>query len=318
MDPSLEPPAGYRPRPPTPEEAPDIAGLVAASDAALGQPPSVSEDLLRGFWARPRFALATDAWGVERDGVLVGYADVWDMDPTRASAMAVVHPDHTGRGIGTYLASLVEERAVQKVSKEASLATATLTQDEAAARLLIARGYVFARRFWHMEGGVATLPPAHPAGIRLRHLDPGHDLPVVHRVLEETFEDHWDFSPTPFDEFLERDIHRDDFDPGLWILAVDDDEIVGVLAGTAHSDRGWVNNLGVLGSHRGRGIASALLRESFVEFGGRGLSFVRLNVDSENVTNAVALYERVGMRVVNSYDLWSRAVGGAVPPGATP
>ena len=40
--------------------------------------------------------------------------------------------------------------------------------------------------------------------------------------------------------------------------------------------------------------------------GARGLPRVRVNVDAENVTGATAVYERVGMRVVNRWDLWER------------
>jgi ribosomal protein S18 acetylase RimI-like enzyme len=54
-----------------------------------------------------------------------------------------------------------------------------------------------------------------------------------------------------------------------------------------------------------------LLRASFAEFGRRGIPRVRLNVDSDNLTGAVSLYERAGMRVVTSYDLWARAVEGS-------
>jgi mycothiol synthase len=311
VDASHELPAGHELRPPRAEEATDIAHLVEVTDASFGEPPSMSEDFIREFWTRPRFFLETDAWVVEHGGTVVGYAAVWDMDPTRVSAMALVHPDHTGRGIGAHLATLVEERAAEKVSGDARLFTATLTQDETAARLLIERGYSFARRFWHMEGDIGTDPqaPKAPVGIRLRRLDPERDLSLVHRVLDEAFEDHWDYSPTPFEEFVERDIAKEDFDPSLWILATDGIDPVGVLSASAHTDRGWVNDIGVLRSHRGRGIATALLLESFVEFGRRGLSLVRLNVDSENMSGAVGLYERVGMRAVNSYDLWSRVVG---------
>jgi mycothiol synthase len=152
--------------------------------------------------------------------------------------------------------------------------------------------------------------PTRPSGIQLRRLDPGKDLRDAHRILEEAFEDHWDYSPTSFEEFLDRDVRRDDFDPALCIIAVDGDEPVGVLRGSAHSDRGWVYDLGVLRSHRGRGIATALLQESFAELQRRGLPRVRLNVDSDNLTGAVALYERVGMRAVTSYDLWARAIEG--------
>jgi len=287
--------------------------LTEACDAALGAPPSLSEDLIRQFWTRPRFVIETDAWVVELERSVVGYAEVWEINPTRLSAFAVVHPDHTGLGVGSALAALVENRSGQMAPGDARLFTASLTLDEAAAKLLAARGYDWARRFWHMEielegGSEASTPP--PA-IDLRRLDPNKDLPAAHRILEEAFEDHWDYSPTSFEEFLDRSVRQDDFDPALWFLAFDAGEPVGVLTGGAHTDRGWVYDLGVLRAHRGRGIATALLRESFAEFERRNLPRVRLNVDSDNTTGAVSLYERVGMRVVTSYDLWARGIVGS-------
>jgi mycothiol synthase len=315
MDASRDLPSGYRLRPPRVDEASAINRLATAADAALGAPPALSEDMIRQFWARPRFVLETDAWVVEHGRSVVGYAEVWDMDPTRVSAFAVVHPDHTGRGIGSALASIVEGRAVEKTSEDARLFSAVVTQDEAAAQLLTARGYRWARRFWHMEVELerGLQPTTPPSGIELRRLDPESDLPAAYRIFEEAFEDHWDFYPIPYQEFLDRNVHGDDFDPALWIMAVDADEPVGVLYGGADSDRGWVRELGVVRSHRGRGIATAMLRESLAEFERRGLPRVRLNVDSDNMTGAVSLYERVGMRVVASYDLWARAIEGSHP-----
>ncbi|MDQ4108484.1 MAG: hypothetical protein M3138_06720 [Actinomycetota bacterium] len=46
----------------------------------------LSEDLIREFWARPRFLLETDAWVVERERDVVGYAEAWDEEPSRAPA----------------------------------------------------------------------------------------------------------------------------------------------------------------------------------------------------------------------------------------
>jgi mycothiol synthase len=228
----------------------------------------------------------------------------------------VVHPEHTGRGIGSGLAALIEGRAAEKASGPARLLSTALTQDEAAAQLLARRGYTWARRFWNMEVelGRRLEAPTPPSGIQLRRLDPESDLPAAHRILEEAFEDHWDYSPTPYEAFLDRSVRRDHFDPALWIVAIDAGDPVGLLSGSAHTDRGWVDDLGVLRSHRGRGIATAMLRESFAEFGRRGLPRVRLNVDSDNLTGAVSLYEGVGMRVVTSYDLWVRAIEG--PPSS--
>ena len=87
---------------------------------------------------------------------------------------------------------------------------------------------------------------------------------------------------------------------------------MGALTASVAGDRGWVDELGVLAPCRGRGIARALLLRSFVTFARRGCLQVLLNVDAENPTGATKLYERVGMRVVNQWDLWERSLGSSL------
>jgi mycothiol synthase len=305
-------PAGSLLRPPRGDEASVVARLSAAADGAVGAPPALGEVLVRRMWARPRFELETDAWIVEMEGAVVGYAQVWASEPSRLSAYALVHPDHTGRGIGSALAELVERRGAEQAAGEARLFTAVTPEDEGAARLLTQRGYAWARRFWHMEAELdgPPEPAVSPPGVAVRTLDPERDLPDAHRILEEAFVDHWDTSPTSYEEFLDQNVHLEDFDPGLWFVAADGDAPVGVLTGSAHGDRGAVDLLGVLRSHRGRGIASALLGAAFIEFRRREVRYARLGVDSDNLTGAVSLYERMGMRVVASFDLWTRTIRG--------
>ncbi len=57
---------------------------------------------------------------------------------------------------------------------------------------------------------------------------------------------------------------------------------------------------------RGRGIGLALLQEAFRVFQARGERIVGLGVDTENATGALALYERAGMAVEESSDVWER------------
>jgi ribosomal protein S18 acetylase RimI-like enzyme len=98
------------------------------------------------------------------------------------------------------------------------------------------------------------------------------------------------------------------YDPALWLLATAAGEPVGALVGRVWGDRGWVDYLGVLAPGRGRGIGAALLRRRFATFAGRGIRRVILNVDAENPTGAMALYEHAGMRVINGWDVWERSL----------
>ena len=85
---------------------------------------------------------------------------------------------------------------------------------------------------------------------------------------------------------------------------------VGVLTASTARDRGWVDYLAVSSTHRGRGIGAALLRRSFAMFADRDIRRILVSVDAQNPTGATAVYERVGMRVVNAWDQWER------PPAA--
>ena len=172
-----------------------------------------------------------------------------------------------------------------------------------------ARGLRLIRHFWHMQidlDGPVEPGPA-PDGIEIDGIDPANDLPAVHAIIAAAFVDDPGDHPEPFDRWLEEHASSPSYDPTLWLLALDGGVPIGALVARAGDDGGWVDWLAVLASHRGRGIGTALLRRSFASFAARGLRRVLLNVDAENVTGATAVYERVGMRVVNRWDLWERA-----------
>ena len=69
-------------------------------------------------------------------------------------------------------------------------------------------------------------------------------------------------------------------------------------------DEGWVGVLGVRRPWRRRGLARALLYESFREIRERGKPRAKLGVDAANPTGATRLYESAGMRVLNESVLY--------------
>ena len=142
--------------------------------------------------------------------------------------------------------------------------------------------------------GAVEPGPVWPEGIRVRTFEPADAL-AVHALLDEAYSA-WDagYVPISHEQWLEQMVGDYDFDASVWWLAESDGELVGCVL---HWGSGFVKDIAVRESHRGRGLGEALLRQGFAEFAGRGVARVGLKVDPANPTGAVPLYERVGFVV---------------------
>ena len=174
------------------------------------------------------------------------------------------------------------------------------------------------RHGFHMQTELREAPPepVWAEGITIRSVtDPKVDIETITRVDVESFRDHFGFIEQPFEEDLAwfknwLENAETLSDPSLWFLAMDGDEAV-ALALCATRDMedstfGYVNSLGVLRSHRKRGIGLALLHHAFGEYHRRGYKGVSLGVDAENLTGALRLYEKAGMHVHRQFDLYEK------------
>jgi len=72
------------------------------------------------------------------------------------------------------------------------------------------------------------------------------------------------------------------------------------------AELGWIQILGVRPRWRGRGVGRALLLTAFGAFRTRGLTRAGLGVDAENPTGATRLYESVGMRASDRFELYEK------------
>ncbi|MBA3788736.1 MAG: GNAT family N-acetyltransferase, partial [Actinobacteria bacterium] len=171
------------------------------------------------------------------------------------------------------------------------------------------RGYELVRHFWRMEIEHTAEPaPAAVDGVELRPYLPGVDDRALHAAVQEAFEDHWDQTPEPFEDWLRRRTTRGDHDPALWLLAEAEGEIAGAALAFGSRNFGWVLDLGVRRPWRGRGLGHALLVGVFGELFRRGFTRVGLEVDAASETGATRLYERAGMRVTRQYDWYERTL----------
>lgn len=307
-------PRGYEIRPPTFDDVDGVADVLLADDLADTGESHVDADFVRDQWSTPGLTLTDDAWvAVAPHGAIVGHANVSPDGQSKLKSWGVVHPEHRALGIGSALLDRMEVRATQRLDGVAggALFTAVTDTDAAGAALVGSRGFERVRSFRHMRLDLAGPrdPGAPPPGIEIRGIDRERDLRRIHSIFVEAFRDEWGYRPIPFEEWSGLEVETLSFDPSLWFLAIDGDEAVGALSGVVWGDRGWVGELGVRRPWRGRGIASALLRRAFATFAARGLSRVMLNVDADNSTGAVRLYERVGMRIARGWDVYERPLG---------
>jgi mycothiol synthase len=309
-------PDDYELRAPNRDELQAVANVLVADELDDGGQVVLGADFIQGAWSRPDFDLKTDAWvAVDGAGTIVGYAQVRRDEPMLVESWGVVDPADRGRGIGSSLFGRVEQRAIRLLDGQADgrLRHSINASDRAAASMLREQGLRPIRHFWHMQIDLAGPVEAGPApdGMEITAIDPPGDLPVVHAILVDAFVDDQGHHPESFEAWVEEEATGPRFDPALWLLAKEDGQAVGALTASLSGDRGWVDYLAVLGSHRGRGVGAALLRRSFATLARPGVERVLVNVDAENPTGATDLYERVGMRIVKRWDLWERAPANA-------
>jgi ribosomal protein S18 acetylase RimI-like enzyme len=135
--------------------------------------------------------------------------------------------------------------------------------------------------------------PAWPAGVRVRTFRP-EDAADVHELLVAAFAYSSETIP-PYREWLETMTGDPEFDPTVWFLAVESDDVVGVALAW---DDGFLKDLAVHPRARGRGVGEALLLHTFDAFARRGVGHVSLKVRAGNHA-ARRLYERAGMTEVD-------------------
>jgi mycothiol synthase len=278
-------------RPFTDDDAPVVAALIAADEERLyGRPGRVTGDDILMFqrWNK-------EGWVWEDDGRVVASA-TYGVHGDVASIRGFVA--EKGRGIGTAIVKRGEAFARREGAKRIHVGAA---EPDAAARALFeSRGYRAVRRFYEMAVELTEAPivPELPDGLVVDELRDGEQR-AFYEVLNEAFADDWEWHPKPFEGWFEirRDQHHDEHGP-VWFVIRDGEELAAVTRNEPSvAGGGYVGAIGVRPAWRGRGLAKALLHRTFAEFWRRGITRVTLDVDSQNATGAVRLYERVGMHV---------------------
>jgi mycothiol synthase len=271
---------------------------------------AVTAEELKHEWETPGFDLERDAFLVEtEDGRVVGFEEFNNLhEHTILQTDGYVHPDFKGRGIGTALLRIVEQRARDEIALadpevRVSLESGIDNRDQASHDLHRNEGYQPIRYHWRMERVLKEPPaaPKFPAEIELRPFIQGeHDVPVW-QAQNEAFHDHWGSHEVTLDDWRHNRFGDPEFDPTLWAIAWDGEEVAGFSINRYRMGIGWIRTLGVRRPWRKRGLGEALLLHSFGEFYKRGKQTIGLGVDAQNSTGATRLYQKVGMYVASEF-----------------
>jgi mycothiol synthase len=310
-----------------PAEARELDGWAAliARTAAVEQPVWFERraDLLQILESHNNPAPANTVLGFDSQGVARAYARITkSRHGDKAIGFGCVDPQWQRTGIGTGLLGWLEARTRQRFAADAEDAYSPRLrlymeeQHRHHAALFAASGYRIVRYFNEMHRPL-------DAGLPTAALDQGLELvgfgPELHEPVRlahnEAFRDHWGSEPRDAEGwgFVINDPQAR---PDLSAVVLDRSS--GTVAGyqiASHDAgiarlrgfrEGYTDLLGVRREFRGRGIARALLADAMRRFAAAGMDKAALDVDSENPSGALALYQSMGYVVVNRSMAWDK------------
>ena len=259
------------------------------------------------------------------DGKLVAYVEAWTRNepPVKPWIWARVHPEYYGLGLGSELTQWAERYSLRvldflppdvRITNEVGVDSRAKEAHELFKNL----GYSPIRSFYQMRIEMDSAPPAPrwADDLVLKPFDVERDLEAVYRAEVDSFKDHFGVVEEPFETGFPRFRHymtqTENYDPALWFILWDGDEVAGLNICRPRSfeddNMGWVSILGVRRPWRKRGLGLALLQHSFGEFYKRSVRKVGLGVDASSLTGALHLYEKAGMSVSSQFDKYEKEI----------
>lgn len=324
-------PDGFTARPLTAGDVPAVADLLAAAEKVDDTGEFPDADDVTEWWTGWGIDFGRDGVAVvDGDGGLAGYATVMASptfrDEYRIHLEGRVRPDARGRGLGRALLAWQQARGAELHAERHPEAPARLVVEVHGTMLALERlagraGLTAERWYRSMERSLHALPEVRPVdGVRLVPFDPARD-DEVRRAHNAAFTEHHGSSERDPETWRRMYTGTRAFRPDLSVLAIEDDAVVGyVLASVFEADtaaRGYrevhYGQIGVLPPARGRGLASAMIATALREAAARDCASAALEVDSDNVTGALRLYEGLGFGTARTRVSWS--VG--LPPVGT-
>jgi mycothiol synthase len=261
------------------------------------------------------FVPAKDLIFAEMDDRPIGYTRLWfrqlNDDKWVYTNTGSVLPAWRHKGIGRALHHYGERRLREKAVEHGHSGVRVfqaLAADTEASRhaLLSSEGYRAVRYGYEMTRSLSAPIPdlPLPAGIQVQPVRPDQ-YEQLRVAVNEAFRDHWGWGAMTEKDLQAWQKNRN-FQPQLWQVAWAGDEIVGTVLNFIDAEsnakyqrrRGWTETICVRRPWRKQGVAKALIARSMRLLQEQSMVEVALNVDTQNPTGALQLYESMGYRAV--------------------
>ena len=273
------------------------------------------EEIARNLENQPHSHLPTDMIFAEVDGQPIGFGRVGSYqedEGTRVYFMrGFVIPAWRRKGLGTAILKH-SERRIREIAARHPDETPKFFQGEhndkeaGIAALLKANGYQEVRWGYLLTRPVSDpiQPAPLPDGVQV-HPATREQARQIWDALQDAFSESWGFVPGTEHNY-QNWLADPTFDPSLWQVAWDGDEVAGMVLNFVSKDeneeygrrRGWTDPICVRKPWRRRGLARALLAQSLLMFRAMDFDDTALGVDTHNPNHALDLYESAGYKVV--------------------
>lgn len=275
------------------------------------------EDITRNYSHLVNSDPYQDMLFAEVDGQVAGYCRVeWSINAQGewlGFHLSFVHPNWREQGIVAIFMNFCEDRlrskaaelleqGVLKPEQPRLFSTLVYDTEEAKEDLLNNSGYIPVRHEHLMlRADLENIPAAPlPEGLEVRPVLPEH-YRLIWEANVEAFRDHWGFVQ-PEEEEYKNWLEDRNFDPSIWKVAWDGDQVAGMVQTFINHDenheygrlRGWTEGICVRRPWRRKGLARSLLVQSLHRIKERGMQEAALTVDTQNLSGAFRIYESVG------------------------
>jgi ribosomal protein S18 acetylase RimI-like enzyme len=283
------------------------------------------DDLQREFKHMEHCDPSQDLLVAEIGDEMIGYSRCW-WDLLEEGLYLYQHiglekPAWRRMGIGRALVQASERRlreiaAAHPAEAPKSFDRGTVDTEIGLEILLQQEGYAPIRYGYMMSRPTADpLPEAPmPQGLEVRPVSMA-EVRKVMAAVNEAFRDHWGYR-----EMTENDLNAflewPHLKPELWKVAFDGDEVAGTVLNFVDPEeneqygrkRGYTEEITTGRKWRKRGLATSLLVQSVQMFREMGFEETAHGVDSQNVSGALRLYERVGYKVRRRFTTYRKAL----------